>query len=170
MIVLLGSGSPSLITPRSTGWAEVLEGAYLLRSNIDDRGDQQLWKAYIQLTQAEAASHPERSARRPSDLASARGPRSGRYPRLLSCLCAVEEPRDVAERRRPWKFAAHDHRRACAHRVDYVVLPTTTHGEIGLRCVTEPDPAQAALSIVLASSYRNARPAEYEAPNVAATA
>src|SRR5215472_4519105 len=36
-------------------WAEVSEGAYLLRSNIDDWSDQQLWKAYIQLTQAEAA-------------------------------------------------------------------------------------------------------------------
>src|SRR5208282_4196179 len=31
------------------------EGAYLLRSNITDWSDQQLWKAYIQLTQAEAA-------------------------------------------------------------------------------------------------------------------
>jgi hypothetical protein len=36
-------------------WADVSEGAYLLRSNIDDWSDQQLWKAYIQLTQAEAA-------------------------------------------------------------------------------------------------------------------
>ena len=30
-------------------------GAYLLRSNIADWTDRQLWKAYIQLTQAEAA-------------------------------------------------------------------------------------------------------------------
>src|SRR6476469_6995961 len=36
-------------------WAVLSEGAYLLRSNIDDWSDQQLWKAYIQLTQAEAA-------------------------------------------------------------------------------------------------------------------
>jgi hypothetical protein len=36
-------------------WAAISEGAYLLRSNIDDWSDQQLWKAYIQLTQAEAA-------------------------------------------------------------------------------------------------------------------
>jgi hypothetical protein len=36
-------------------WAGLSEGAYLLRSNIDDWNDQQLWKAYIQLTQAEAA-------------------------------------------------------------------------------------------------------------------
>jgi len=33
-------------------WAALSEGAYLLRSNIDDWTDQQLWKAYIQLTQA----------------------------------------------------------------------------------------------------------------------
>ncbi len=35
--------------------AALSEGAYLLRSNISDWSDQQLWKAYIQLTQAEAA-------------------------------------------------------------------------------------------------------------------
>ena len=36
-------------------WAALSEGAYLLRSNIADWSDRQLWKAYIQLTQAEAA-------------------------------------------------------------------------------------------------------------------
>jgi len=36
-------------------WAALSEGAYLLRSNIVDWSDEQLWKAYIQLTQAEAA-------------------------------------------------------------------------------------------------------------------
>src|SRR5260221_6332503 len=36
-------------------WAALSEGAYLLRSNITDWSDQQLWKAYIQITQAEAA-------------------------------------------------------------------------------------------------------------------
>src|ERR1700674_1268836 len=36
-------------------WATLSEGAYLLRSNISDWDDQRLWKAYIQLTQAEAA-------------------------------------------------------------------------------------------------------------------
>ena len=36
-------------------WAALSEGAYLLRSNIADWSDQQLWKAYSQLTQAEAA-------------------------------------------------------------------------------------------------------------------
>ncbi len=36
-------------------WAALSEGAYLLRSNVSDWNDQQLWKAYIHLTQAEAA-------------------------------------------------------------------------------------------------------------------
>jgi DDE family transposase len=36
-------------------WAAISEGAYVLRSNITDWTDEKLWKAYIQLTQAEAA-------------------------------------------------------------------------------------------------------------------
>jgi transposase len=36
-------------------WARLSDGAYLLRSNISDWSDRQMWKAYIQLTQAEAA-------------------------------------------------------------------------------------------------------------------
>jgi hypothetical protein len=41
-------------------WAALSEGAYLLRSNIDEWSDQPLSKAYIQLTQAEAAFRPIR--------------------------------------------------------------------------------------------------------------
>jgi hypothetical protein len=49
-------------------WAALSEGAYLLRSNIEDWSDRQLWKAYIQLTQAEAAfRYPERSGERQAD-------------------------------------------------------------------------------------------------------
>jgi transposase len=36
-------------------WAVLSEGCYLLRSNITDWSAEDLWKAYIQLTQAEAA-------------------------------------------------------------------------------------------------------------------
>src|SRR4030081_1066156 len=35
-------------------WAALSEGAYLLRSNIDDWSDRQLWKAYTKPTRAEA--------------------------------------------------------------------------------------------------------------------
>jgi len=36
-------------------WAALSEGCYLLRTNITDWTDEELWKAYIQLTEAEAA-------------------------------------------------------------------------------------------------------------------
>jgi transposase len=36
-------------------WARLSEGSYLLRSNITDWSPEELWKAYIQLTQAENA-------------------------------------------------------------------------------------------------------------------
>jgi transposase len=39
----------------ATEWAALSEGCYLLRSNIKDWTGEQLWKAYIQLTDAEAA-------------------------------------------------------------------------------------------------------------------
>jgi len=36
-------------------WAKLSEGTYILRSNIHDWTDEQLWKTYIQLSEAEAA-------------------------------------------------------------------------------------------------------------------
>ena len=36
-------------------WAALSEGCYLLRSNVHDWSDEELWKAYIQLTEAESA-------------------------------------------------------------------------------------------------------------------
>jgi hypothetical protein len=52
-----------------------------------------------------------------------------------------------------------------------VVLPTATHGQIRLRCVTQPDPAQAALldrlGIVLPKRMRLA---EHELPALARSA
>jgi transposase len=37
------------------------EGCYLLRSNVTDWSDEDLWKAYIQLTEAEAAFRIQKS-------------------------------------------------------------------------------------------------------------
>jgi transposase len=42
-------------------WAELSEGCYLLRSNIADWDAGQLWQAYIQLTEAEAAFRIQKS-------------------------------------------------------------------------------------------------------------
>jgi transposase len=42
-------------------WARLTEGIYILRTNIHDWTDQQLWNTYIQLTEAEAAFRIEKS-------------------------------------------------------------------------------------------------------------
>jgi hypothetical protein len=46
---------------RWNDWAELSDGCYLLRSNISDWTAEELWKAYIQLTEAEAAFRIQKS-------------------------------------------------------------------------------------------------------------
>jgi transposase len=127
-------------------WAALSEGAYLLRSNITDWSDEQLWKAYIQLTQAEAAFRIQKDELNVRPIWHQRADRLQAH--ILVCFLAFvlwkclemwqqraglgNSPRTVLE-----EFAriqSHD-----------VVLPTATHGQIRLRCVTQPDAAQAAL-------------------------
>ena len=47
--------------PQWEDWAKLTEGTYILRSNIHDWTDEQLWKAYIQLSEAEAAFRIQKS-------------------------------------------------------------------------------------------------------------
>lgn len=47
--------------PQWDDWAKLTEGAYILRSNIHDWTDEQLWKTYIQLSEAEAAFRVQKS-------------------------------------------------------------------------------------------------------------
>jgi len=42
-------------------WAAVSEGTYILRSNIHDWSDEELWKTYVQLSEAEAAFRIQKS-------------------------------------------------------------------------------------------------------------
>ena len=127
-------------------WAALSEGAYLLRSNISDWSDQQLWKAYIQLTQAEAAFRIQKDQLNLRPIWHQRAERVQAH--ILVCFLAFvlwkslemwqqraglgNSPRTVLEELA--RIQSHD-----------VVLPTATHGQIRLRCVTQPDAAQAAL-------------------------
>ena len=150
-------------------WAALSEGAYLLRSNIEDWSDQQLWKAYIQLTQAEAAFRIHKDQLHVRPIWHQREDRVQAH--ILVCFLAFvmwkclemwqqraslgNSPRTILEELA--RIQSHD-----------VVLPTTTHGDIRLRCVTQPDAAQAALldrlGIVLPKRMRLD---ESERPNVA---
>ncbi|MGE5306829.1 MAG: IS1634 family transposase, partial [Alphaproteobacteria bacterium] len=47
--------------PEWDDWARLTEGTYILRSNIHDWTDEQLWKTYVQLTEAEAAFRIQKS-------------------------------------------------------------------------------------------------------------
>jgi transposase len=47
--------------PSQRRWSELSEGCYLLRSNIADWSAEDLWKAYIQLTEAETAFRIDKS-------------------------------------------------------------------------------------------------------------
>jgi hypothetical protein len=65
-------------------WTALSEGAYLLRSNITDWSDQQLWKAYIQLTQAEAACRIQKDQLNVRPIRSGTSARTGFRP-ISSC-------------------------------------------------------------------------------------
>src|SRR5580704_4945534 len=127
-------------------WAAISEGAYLLRSNITDWSDQQLWKAYIQLTQAEAAFRIQKDQLNVRPIWHQREDRVQAH--ILVCFLAFvlwkslemwqqraglgNSPRTILEELA--RIQSND-----------VVLPIAPHGQIRLRCVTQPDAAQAAL-------------------------
>jgi transposase len=144
-------------------WAALSQGAYLLRSNITGWSDEQLWKAYIQLTQAEAAFRIHKDQLRVRPIWHQQADRVQAH--ILVCFLAFvlwktlemwqqraglgNSPRTVLEELA--RIQSHD-----------VVLPTPTHGNIRLRCVTQPDSAQAALldrlGIVLPKRMRLSEP------------
>jgi transposase len=127
-------------------WAQISEGAYLLRSNITDWSEQQLWKAYIQLTQTEAAFRIQKDRLQVRPIWHQRADRVEAH--ILVCFLAFvlwktlelwqqraglgNSPRTVLEEL--LRIQSHD-----------IVLPTATHGDLRLRCVAQPDDAQAVL-------------------------
>lgn len=153
-------------------WADVSEGAYLLRSNIADWSEEKLWKAYIQLTQAEAAFRIQKDQLNIRPIWHQREHRVQAH--ILVCFLAFvlwkslemwqsraglgNSPRTILEELA--RISSHD-----------VVLPTATHGQIRLRCVTQPDAAQATLldrlGLVLPKRMRLS---EHELPAPAASA
>jgi transposase len=127
-------------------WAALSEGAYVLRSNVTEWSDEKLWKAYSQLTQAEAAFRIQKDQLSIRPIWHQRADRVQAH--ILVCFLAFvlwktlelwqeraglgNSPRTLLEELA--RIQAHD-----------VILPTHTHGDVRLRCVTQPDAAQAAL-------------------------
>lgn len=121
-------------------WARISEGHYLLRTNIKDWAPEDLWKAYIQLTEAEAAFriHKQDLQLRPvwhqrEDRVQAHIMVCFLSYVLWKCLSQMckhaglgNEPRTVLEEIKNLTL------------VD-VVLQTRTGTEITLRCVSKPE-------------------------------
>ena len=125
--------------------AERSEGCYLLRSNVSDWTGEELWKAYIQLTEAESAfrmtkddlqlrpvwHHIAERVQRTSWCVSLRTS-CGRRLRVGRTALVL------AEAWRRWS-------RSSRIQSTDVILPTTDGRTVRLRCVVRPDRAQTIL-------------------------
>jgi len=127
-------------------WAELSEGCYLLRTNETDWTSQDLWKAYMQLTEAEAAFWIHKSDLRIRPIWHQKQHRVEAH--ILVCFLAYvlwktlgqmcrdsglgDEPRRVLEELSRIKA------------VD-VVMPTRCGREIRRRCVSQPTDHQTIL-------------------------
>jgi transposase len=127
-------------------WAALSEGCYLLRSNVADWSAEDLWRAYTQLTQAEAAFRIQKSDLQIRPIWHQKQERVQAH--ILVCFLAYvlwktlgqlcerahlgQEPRRVFEEL--GKIQTVD-----------VVLPTRTGVEIRKRCITRPTDHQAIL-------------------------
>jgi transposase len=127
-------------------WAALSEGCYLLRSNIHDWSDEQLWETYIQLTEAEAAFRVHKSDLRIRPIWHQKEDRV--LAHILVCFLAYVLWKSLSR----WCLGAglgHEPRRVFEElgkiRLVDVVLPTRQGTEIRKRCVTRPTDHQAIL-------------------------
>jgi len=132
--------------PEWDDWARHSEGCYVLRSNIPDWSAEDLWRTYIQLTDAEAAFRIQKSELVIRPIWHQREDRVKAH--ILVCFLAYVLWKTLEQ----WQHQAglgHSPRTILEelgriHSTD-VVLPTTDGREVRLRCVVRPDLAQARL-------------------------
>ena len=127
-------------------WAELSEGCYLLRSNVMDWTEQELWEAYIQLTDAEEAFRIHKTDLRIRPIWHQKQERVEAH--ILVCFLAYVVWRSLGQMGRQAGLGD-EPRRVLAElsriKLVDVVLPTREGVEIRRRCVTRPDDYQAVL-------------------------
>jgi transposase len=134
--------------PQWDEWAALSEGTYILRSNIAEWTDEELWKTYIQLTEAEAAFRVHKS-----DLCIRPiwHHKEGRIKaHILICFLAYVLWKTLQQ----WQSRAGlgDSPRTILtefsriHAADIVLpLADASQRELRIRCVVRPEPAQGLL-------------------------
>jgi transposase len=127
-------------------WAALSEGCYLLRSNVVEWSDEELWKAYIQLTEAEAAFRIHKSDLRLRPIWHQKEERV--LAHILVCFLAYVLWKTLSQRCQRAGLG-HEPRRIFEElgkiQLVDVVLPTRQGTEIRRRCVTQPTDHQAIL-------------------------
>jgi transposase len=127
----------------ATDWHELSDGCYLLRTNVTDWSDEDLWKAYIQLTEAEEAFRIQKSDLRIRPVWHQKEERV--LAHILVCFLSFVLWRVLGEECKRAGLGE-EPRRVLAElselRLVDVVLPTDTGKEIRTRCVTRPSEHQ----------------------------
>ena len=126
--------------------AQLSEGCYLLRSNISDWSAEDLWLAYIQLTQAEAAFRIQKTDLQVRPIWHQKQERVGAH--ILVCVLAHVLWKTLGQMCRAAGLGE-EPRRALQEiskvKVVDVILPTRRGTEIRKRCVTRPSEHQSIL-------------------------
>jgi len=129
--------------PEWSDWAALSEGAYLLRTNLVGQKPEQLWKTYMQLTDAEAAFRTIKSelCLRPVYHQVQRRVHAHVLVAFIAYAMWKTLQKWIQNCRlgrgvRP--LVEELARIKCCH----VVLPTSSGRELQLRCVTKPDESQ----------------------------
>ena len=132
--------------PEWDDWARCSEGCYVLRTNVAEWTPDELWRTYIQLTEAEAAFRIHKSDLAIRPVWHQRSDRVRAH--ILVCFLAYVLWKTLQQ----WQHRAGlgDSPRTMLgelRRIQStdVVLPTADGRELRLRCVVRPDAAQAAL-------------------------
>jgi transposase len=127
-------------------WATLSEGCYLLRSNVTDWSSEDLWKAYIQLTEAEAAFRIEKNDLRIRPIWHQREDRV--LAHILVCFLAYVLWKTLAQMVRAAGLGDEPRRvldeLGKINMID-IVLPTRIGVDIRRRCITQPTEHQAIL-------------------------
>jgi len=142
-------GSARLVWRKVETWrqgASLSEGCYLLRSNVTDWTAEELWQAYMQLTEAEEAFRIHKSDLRIRPVWHQKEERVDAH--ILVCFLAYVVWKALGQMCRTAGLGDEPRRvldELSRIRLVDVVLPTREGREIHRRCVTRPDEHQAIL-------------------------
>jgi transposase len=127
-------------------WAALTHGCYVLRSNVKDWTHEELWQAYMQLTEAESAFRIQKSDLRIRPIWHQKEDRV--LAHILVCFLAYVLWKTLAQLCRRAGLGDEPRRvldELAELRVMDVVLPTSEGIEIRRRCVSRPDEHQTIL-------------------------